>query len=269
MSLFLLSIFNSKIYSEEKPLFPFNWVNVPDSISTLLAKEYMIGNCNAEHNVRNMTIRNDVEFQPGVYVYNGMGPHFEHKMFIYKNDIYVFGQTIENANLADMLSELAICRDSLKLSEVETDTYKKVIHTAIVEHKLYVEDPLDKKVKMHKPYPTNVVKGKWHIQIKLTKRKRAKRWTRIYGCSLNLRNSLNGNVSVEMDCVNNKENAQEESSAIGNENNTFKIIEMYKSRRKYYMVINRKIGKREYETYYLSKTYGSPVKTCGLGIDFR
>ena len=72
-----------------------------------------------------------------------------------------------------------------------------------------------------------------------------------------------------MDCVNNKENAQEESSAIGNENNTFKIIEMYKSRRKYYMVINRKIGKREYETYYLSKTYGSPVKTCGLGIDFR
>ena len=34
------------------------------------------------------------------------------------------------------------------------------------------------------------------------------------------------------------------------------------------MVINRKIGKREYETYYLSKTYGSPVKTCGLGIDF-
>ena len=58
-----------------------------------------------------------------------------------------------------------------------------------------------------------------------------------------------------MDCVNNKENAQEESSAIGNEKNTFKIIEMYKSRRKYYMVINRKIGKREYETYYLSKTY--------------
>lgn len=75
LSLFLLSIFNSKIYSEEKPLFPFNWVDVPDSISTLLAKEYMIGNCNAEHNVRNMTIRNDVEFQPGVYVYNGMGPH--------------------------------------------------------------------------------------------------------------------------------------------------------------------------------------------------
>lgn len=63
LSLFLLSIFNSKIYSEEKPLFPFNWVDVPDSISTLLAKEYMIGNCNAEHNVRNMTIRNDVEMQ--------------------------------------------------------------------------------------------------------------------------------------------------------------------------------------------------------------
>lgn len=69
-AVFLLSIFNSKIYSEEKTLFSFNWVDVPDSISTLLAKEYMVGNCNAEHNVRNMTIRNDVEFQPDVYVYN-------------------------------------------------------------------------------------------------------------------------------------------------------------------------------------------------------
>lgn len=243
------------IYGEEKPVFPFSFVDIPDSISSLLINAYGNADCNAEHNVRNMTIRNDIEFQPGVYVFNGMGPHFKHMLFIFKKQIYIFKQAIEYATVYDMLIELSECRDSLKLNENEVSLYKSVIISAIKEKKLFLEDKSNRKVKIRKPLPKDVIAGTWFIQIKCLKKHKKKHWTRLYDSYLTLQHA-HSNILLVKDsiCENyNRKELQPTQYVTEQQDSLYKIVKLLKSKSKFYMIICRKIKKNEYELYYLSK----------------
>lgn len=258
LSIFIFVFGNlyNNLYGEERPAFPFIYVDVPDSISSLLVSAYGDAMCNAQHNVRNMTVRNDVEFQHGIYVFNGMGPHFKHMLFIFKKHIYIFKQAIENATVNDMLTELSACRDSLGLNEDEMSLYKSVIVSAITENKLFIEDASNRKVKIRKPFLADVIDGTWFIQIKCLKGHRKKHWTRLDDCYFTLRHVDSNMLLVkEGNCGNHngKELQTAQSALAGQEEYSYKIVSLLKSKSKFYMTISRKTGKNEYELYYLSK----------------
>lgn len=247
--------FSNYLYGEEKTKFPFNYVDVPDSISSVLVKAYGNAECNAEHNVRNMTIRNDVEFQDGIYVFNGMGPHFKHMLFIFKKRIYIFEQPIEYAAIDDMLVELSECKDSLKLTEDEMSLYKRVIISAIKKNKLFVEDVSNKKIKISSPYPTDVIDGAWFIQIKCLKKHKKKYWIRLYDSYFTFQ-QVNPNILriKEGICTDNNKNITPISQLVSEQKEClYKIVNLFRSKNKFYMTISRKTGKNEYELYYLSK----------------
>lgn len=250
MFLFIIGNLYHNLYGEEKPAFPFTFVDVPDSISSLLAKEYGNANCNAEHNVHNMTVRNDVEFQPGIYVFNGMGPHFKHMIFIFKKRIYIFKQAIEYATVEGMLKELSECRDSLELSENEVSLYKKVINTAINDKKIFVEDTSNKKTEIRKPFSKDVLDGKWYVQIKCIKKRKKMCWERLYDCYLTLQQTNANLLSIKESTL-----KEETHSTVEQKDNLYKITNLYKSKSKLYMIICRKNKNHEYELFYLSKKH--------------
>lgn len=71
--------------------YPFQWVNVPDSISDILNKNYQSADVGAGKNVYKMMVFDDFEFEDGMYSYKGMGPHFPLRLFILNNNnLYVF-----------------------------------------------------------------------------------------------------------------------------------------------------------------------------------
>ncbi|MDE6151330.1 MAG: hypothetical protein K2G12_05010 [Prevotella sp.] len=249
----VLGVHSKTLYGEEKHIFPFIYVDVPDSISSVLASAYGRADCNAEHNVRNMTIRNDVEFQNGIYVFNGMGPHFKHMIFIFKKQIYVFKQAIEYATVDGMLAELAECGDSLRLTEAEMSLYKKVVISAIKEGILFLEDTSNRKVKVHKPFPTNVIVGTWLVQIKCQRMYKRRHWTRLYGSYLTLQHVHQDMVSVQDSIYGNCGRGELHTMSYVTGQCLYKIVKMFRSKSKFYMIITRRIGNKEYESYYLSK----------------
>lgn len=70
--------------------YTFQWVNIPDSISEMLNQEYGTPDVGAGKNVYNMMVRDDFEFDKGIYSYKGMGPHFPQKLFILNDSLYLF-----------------------------------------------------------------------------------------------------------------------------------------------------------------------------------
>lgn len=71
--------------------YPFQWVNVPDSISEELDAMYGEEKVGAGKNVYKLNVYDDFEFNNGIYSYKGMGPHFLPKFFLYYDEhIYYF-----------------------------------------------------------------------------------------------------------------------------------------------------------------------------------
>lgn len=71
--------------------YPFQWVNVPDSISKELDVMYGDEKVGAGKNVYKLNVYDDFEFNNGIYSYKGMGSHFLPKFFLYYDGhIYYF-----------------------------------------------------------------------------------------------------------------------------------------------------------------------------------
>src|SRR5690606_17951746 len=90
--LFLFMSFNVS-YSQNKKKNPFQRVSIPDSIALNLKEAYNKNakNVNAEANVFNLLNRKDFVFKNGIYSFQGQGPHFPKRIFIYdKGKLFIF-----------------------------------------------------------------------------------------------------------------------------------------------------------------------------------
>jgi hypothetical protein len=108
---------------------PFQRVVVPDSIYIKLEEAYNknANNVNAGRNVLNLSDKKDLIFKDGIYSFQGQGPHFPKKIFIFdKNRIFIFDN--EGAyNPKGVLSEFLKCIDELKLNKNKIVRYSKII----------------------------------------------------------------------------------------------------------------------------------------------
>ncbi len=88
-SIFLLAmLFVQQVVAQR---YPFQWVNVPNGVSDILNNKYGSVDVGAGYNVYKMAMWDDFEFDNGVYLYKGMGPHFPLKLFIFNDDsLYIF-----------------------------------------------------------------------------------------------------------------------------------------------------------------------------------
>ena len=84
-------------------------------------------NVNAGRNVLNLSDKKDLIFKDGIYSFQGQGPHFPKKIFIFdKNRIFIFDN--EGAyNPKGVLSEFLKCIDELKLNKNKIVRYSKII----------------------------------------------------------------------------------------------------------------------------------------------
>lgn len=77
-------------YSQEQTNI-FQMVKVPDSIATRLENAYSTQRTNAGRNVYNLLQRNKFDFGNGIYSFQGQGPHFPRRLFIFHNDkMFIF-----------------------------------------------------------------------------------------------------------------------------------------------------------------------------------
>lgn len=255
--------FYNNLHGEEILIIPFDYVEVPDSIASLIKSAYGFpSNFEGDLIVRNMTIRNDVEFQPGMYVFYVMGPHFKKMFFIYKKQLYIFNNAMEyelvneKTVVNDMLTELYECRDSLKLNEYEMSLYKSAIISIFKKKQYFVEDTLNKKVEIHEPFPTDAIDGKWHVQTKFFEKNKKMEFGPMYKqYYLTLQHAHSNMILIKNSIYENYNRLEQQTiqHVTKKINRMYKIVKMAKSKSKYYMLIRRKIDKNKYELYYLSK----------------
>lgn len=108
---------------------PFQRVNIPDSIYTLLEEAYNKNakNVNAGHNVFNLSNRKDFVFKDGIYSFQGQGAHFPKRIFVFNlGKIFIF-QNEGAFNPKGVLSEFLNCVDSLHLTNKQMIGYSKVV----------------------------------------------------------------------------------------------------------------------------------------------
>ena len=77
----------------QKSLNVLQRVDVPDSIYIRLEKSYDKNtiNVNAGRNVFNLSNRKDFDFKDGIYSFQGQGPHFPRRIFIFNNgNLFIF-----------------------------------------------------------------------------------------------------------------------------------------------------------------------------------
>lgn len=129
LSFISLLLFAFSACAQSKKVNPFQRVAVPDSVVIMLEKAY---NKNAKHvnagkNVINLSNRRDYTFKDGIYSFQGQGPHFPRRIFIYsKGGIFIFGH--EGAfNPSGIIKEFAVCIASLNLTGKQVIKYTKAI----------------------------------------------------------------------------------------------------------------------------------------------
>lgn len=159
--LFLFYLPVNETFAQSR-LFTFQWIEVPKKYKQILADEYTSKNCGAEHHVFNIGVREDVEFQNGVYWYSGMGPHFVHKVFVYYDEkLYILKGNVEFSSEL-MLEDYTRCVDSLGISSSDSAKYIKVINSAITGGDV---TPLKKKKIKKARLNTCILEGEWFGQI--------------------------------------------------------------------------------------------------------
>lgn len=98
----------------------FQYVVLPDSISTLIRKYYIEmenrDSIPGQVTVFNIKYPNDYQFKDGLFRFRISGPHFSSHYFIYKkNNIHIFYKK----NAIGILEELKVFIESLDISELE------------------------------------------------------------------------------------------------------------------------------------------------------
>jgi hypothetical protein len=127
--LFFINFIFGSANAQSKKQNPFQRVSVPDSIEIRLEEAYLKNakNVNAGKNVFNLVNRKDFVFKDGLYSFQGQGPHFPKRIFIFNNGkIYIF-ENEGASNPKGVLQEFIIAIDKLKLTDKQTVCYSKVI----------------------------------------------------------------------------------------------------------------------------------------------
>jgi hypothetical protein len=102
---------------------------IPDSIASKLEEAYNKNarNVNAGKNVFNLLNRKDFALKNGIYSFQGQGPHFPRRIFIY-NDGSIFIFENEGAfNPKGIIQEFAVCIEKLNLTGRQVVKYLKAI----------------------------------------------------------------------------------------------------------------------------------------------
>ena len=111
----------------------FQRVNVPDSIYRKLEDGYSFKNVNAGRNVFNLSNRNDFLFKEGLYSFQGQGPHFPRKIFIYfLKNIYIF-QNEGAFNPKGVLTEYVNFIQKNDLTDAQIVRWSKLISVYLEE----------------------------------------------------------------------------------------------------------------------------------------
>lgn len=132
--LFLFLSFNV-VYSQNKKENPFQRVSIPDSIAVNLKEAYNKNaeNVNAEANVFNLLNRKDFVFKDGIYSFQGQGPHFPKRIFIFNDDRLFIFENEGAFNPKGVIQEFVYCIEILELSNKQIVKYSQVISEYLKE----------------------------------------------------------------------------------------------------------------------------------------
>lgn len=125
----LLFMSLNTVYSQNKKNNPFQRVSIPDSIAVNLKEAYNKNakNVNAEANVFNLLNRKDFVFKDGIYSFQGQGPHFPKRIFIYNKDRLFIFENEGAFNPKGVIQEFAHCIELLGLTDKQVVKYSQVI----------------------------------------------------------------------------------------------------------------------------------------------
>lgn len=110
--------------------YPFQWLNLSDSINKQLTKAYGTEDVGAGYNVYNLLIKDDFRLQNGIYAFKGMGPHFSRQLFIYNNGIYIFS---DKGFYQNIILDFVKCIKQLNLSNEQIFLYLTVLYNYLQE----------------------------------------------------------------------------------------------------------------------------------------
>jgi len=111
--------------AQSKKTKDFQRVNIPDSIGIRLKKVYEKEgeSANAENNVFNLINPRDFVFKDGIFSFQGQGPHFPRRLFIFnKNKLFIFENDGAYSPVA-VLKEFINCIDLLNLNSKQIVLY--------------------------------------------------------------------------------------------------------------------------------------------------
>ena len=124
----MLTILNCS-YSQKKKVNPFQRVSVPDSIYIKLEEAYTKNtkNVNAGGNVFNLINRKDFAFKDGLFSFQGQGPHFPRRIFIFNKGVLFIFENEGAFNPKGVLEEFLESIRKLELTDRQAIKYSKAI----------------------------------------------------------------------------------------------------------------------------------------------
>ncbi len=126
--IFSFFIFGSCSFGQ-KQINPFQRVEVPDSIFVKLEKAYNRGtkSVNAGRNVLNLINKKDFSFKNGIFSFQGQGPHFPKRLFIFNKGVLFIFENEGAFNPKGILQEFIKSINQLKLTNKQVVEYLSAI----------------------------------------------------------------------------------------------------------------------------------------------
>ncbi|OYZ02518.1 MAG: hypothetical protein B7Y37_01625 [Sphingobacteriia bacterium 28-36-52] len=121
-------VFGSCAFAQKKAN-PFQRVAIPDSIYLKLENAYNKNtkNVNAGRNVFNLINRKDFGFKDGLFSFQGQGPHFPRRIFIFNKGLLFIFDNEGAFNPKGVLQEFVESIKKLGLTDKQTVRYSKAI----------------------------------------------------------------------------------------------------------------------------------------------
>ena len=126
---FILLVCSIDLSSAQRKREPSFWtVTVPDSIATLLDKEYDREFVNASANVANLLDTKKKSLIDGIYTFKGQGPHFPRRLFIYHDKKLFIFKSKGAFDPVGVIKEYGIYLSQNKLPPNDAIRYLKAIY---------------------------------------------------------------------------------------------------------------------------------------------